>query len=147
MSVNFSPIFPVAPIVHTLTLAAVTACTTRAPTATASLAGANIVQLTPTSTNGKRIDKIQINACSTSFTAPTVAQTVMIWVWDGTTAYLIDEIAVTAVTPSTTTPAFIAAKSYTNLVLPAANKLYASTSVTTTASTTALCVTAFGGDY
>jgi hypothetical protein len=38
-------------------------------------------------------------------------------------------------------------KSYTNLVLPASHALYMSTTVTTTASTTALEVQAFGGLY
>jgi hypothetical protein len=147
MPANQSPIFPLVPITHFVSLAAVTACTTRAPTATASLAAANIVELCPVSTNGKRIDKIQVQACSSSFTAPTANQTVTVWQWDGTTAWPIDELTVTALTPSTTSPAFSTSKSYTDLVLPPTHKLFVSTSVTTTASTTALRVAAFGGDY
>jgi hypothetical protein len=101
----------------------------------------------PTSTNGVRIDMIRVKACSSSVTAATVAQLVQIWEWDGTNAYLYDELAVTAVTPSTTVASFVLEKSYTNLVLPASHALYMSTTVTTTASTTALEVQAFGGLY
>jgi hypothetical protein len=147
MPANFKPIFPLTPYVKSLSLAAVSACTTRAPTATASLAAANILELTPVSTNGRRIDRIEVNAASSSITATTAAQLVGIWVWDGTTAYLVDEIPVTAQAPSTTAAAFTLSRDYTTLVLPAAFKLFASTTVATTASTTALVVTVFGGDY
>jgi hypothetical protein len=51
------------------------------------------------------------------------------------------------VNPSFTTPAFNTFKNYTNLVIPSTFSLYASTTVTTTASTTALSVTTFGGAY
>lgn len=138
---------PQAPYMVNLSLAAVTACATRAPTATASLAGANIFLLVPTTTNGVRIDKILVKGCSTSFTAATVAQTVTIWVWDGTTAFPIDELLVTVVTPSTTVASYQGQANYNNFVLPATWALYASTSITTTASTTALCVTATGALY
>tara|TARA_R110000868_G_scaffold284473_2_gene544939 strand:- start:497 stop:940 length:444 start_codon:yes stop_codon:yes gene_type:complete len=147
MSANGHPIFPATPYAITASLAAVTACTTRAPTATASLAAANISILCPTSTSGRRIDKITVQAASSAIAAPTAAQVVGIWMWDGTTAYLIDEIAVTLVTPSTTAVSFTSSKTYTTLVLPAAFALYMSTTVTTTAATTALSVSVFGGDY
>ena len=143
--------FPIAaqtPYLKTLSLAAVTACTTRAPTATASLAAANIIEITPVSTNGKRVDSITVSACSSAIGSATVAQVVGIWAWDGTTAYLIQEITVTAVTPGTTAAAFTTTwYPAIPLVLPAAFKLFASTTVTTTASLTALQVTVMGGDY
>jgi hypothetical protein len=145
-----TPIFPQTPYAVVASLAAVTACTTRAPTVTASLAAANIVALTATSASGRRIDKITVNAISSAIGATTAAQVVGIWMWDGTTAYLIDEIAVSAQIPSATAPAFTVTKLYDGnnpLVLPAAFKLYVSTTVTTTASTTALQVVCFGGDY
>lgn len=148
MATTPTPIFPQTPYLKSLSLAAQTACTTRAPTVTASLAAANIVELTPISTNGRRIDSVTVSACSTAITSATVAQVVGIWAWDGTTAYLIQEITVTAVTPSTTVPAFTTTWYPTiPLVLPAAFKLFASTTVTTTASTTALQVAVMGGDY
>lgn len=147
MAANTAPIFPLVPYAVVGNLSAATACTTRGPTATAGLAAANITQLCDTSTNGRRIDKIAVTASSTSITAPTAAQLVGIWMWDGTTAFLIDEIVVSALTPSTTVAAFTTSKTYSNLVLPAAYKLYMSTTVTTTASTTALTVAVYGGDY
>lgn len=148
MPMTATPVFTQTPYLKTLSLAAVTACTTRAPTATASLAAANITELTPVSTNGRRIDAITVSACSTAIGAATVAQIVGIWAWDGTTAYLIEEIDVAAVTPSATVDAFSTTWYPTiPLVLPAAFKLFASTTVTTTASTTALQVTVQGGDY
>jgi hypothetical protein len=148
MAVTATPIFVQAPYIAATTLAAQTACTTRGPTATANLAAANIIQIVPTSTNGLRIDSIQVNACSTSFVAPTAGNIVGIWIWDGTTAFLFTEILVTAVTPSTTVAGFTSTLTFANpLVLPSTFKLYASVSVTTTAATTALQVTAMGGSY
>jgi len=142
-----SIVLPQAPIIYNLSLAAVTACATRAPTATASLAGANIFLLVPTTTNGVRIDKIFAKGCSTSITAATVAQTITIWEWDGITAFPIDELLVTAVTPSTTVASYQGQVVYTNFVLPPTHALYASTSITTTAATTALCLSATGATY
>lgn len=147
MAANTLPIFPKTPVVAALSLAAAAACTTRAPTATAGLAGANILALVAAAADGQRIDKIKVQACSSAIGATTAAQLVQIWIYNGTTAYLYDEIAVAAQVPSTTAPAFVASKSYTDLVLPAGWSLYASTTVATTASTTALEVLAFGGAY
>jgi hypothetical protein len=134
------------PYVAHASLAAATACTTRAPTATASLAGANILAFVPTSTNGRRIDYVMLKGCSSSFTAPTVAQTVTIWEHDGSTAYPIKEIVVSAVTPSTTAVSYESGPVPLGITLPSTHALYISTSVTTTASTTALCASAIGAD-
>lgn len=145
MAVTATPVFAQTPYSVSLSLTAQTACTTRGPTATASLAGANIIQFVPTSTNGCRIDYIKVVAASTSITAATAANLVQIWNWDGTTAYLTDEIPVSAVTPSATAAGFTTTYAFANgLYLPAANRIYASVTVTTTASTTALTATAFG---
>jgi len=138
---------PQAPAVYNLSLAAVTACTTRAPTAFASLTGANIFQIVPPTTNGVRIDKILAKACSNSFVAATVAQTITIWECDGVTAFPIDELLVTAVTPSTVVASYQGQVNYTNFVLPATHSLWASTSIATTAATTALCLSASGATY
>ena len=148
MAVTSTPIFAQTPYAKTLTLVAQTACTTRAPTATGSLAAANITAFVPVSTNGLRIDSIQVNAAGTGITTANAANLVGIWMWDGTTAFMILEVAVTAVTPSTTAAAFTTTYTFpAPLVLPAAFALYASTTVTTTAAGTALQVTAFGGAY
>ena len=148
MAVTSTPIFAQAPYAKSLSLAAQTACSTRAPTATASLAAANIIAFVPASTNGIRIDSIQVNACGTGITTANAANLVGIWAWDGTTAFLIQEISVTAVTPSQTAAAFTTTYSFpTPLSLPATWALYASVGVTTTAAGTALMVTALGGAY
>ena len=147
MAANTSPIFPVAPYSVLASLAAVTACTTRAPTAVASLAAANITILAPASTNGLRVDTIQVKGASSAIAATSTAGLVQIWQSDGTTAWVIDEIAVTAATASTSVAAFVATKVYTNLVLPAAHSLYISSTVTTTAATNALSVQLNGGAY
>lgn len=148
MAKTATPVFAQNAYIKTANLSTINACTTRGPTLTAGLAGANIIPLVPAdSANGRRIDKIVIKASSTSIVAPTVAQVVGIWLYDGTTAYMIDEITITATTPSTTSSSFLASKSFDPLLLPASFALYVSTTVTTTAATTALTVTAFGGDY
>ena len=148
MATTASPIFAQTPYVKSLSLVAQTACTTRAPTATASLAAANITAFVPISTNGLRIDSIGVTAASTGFTVASVANIVGIWSWDGTTAFLINEILTTAVTPSTTAVSYSGMLTYSQpLVLPAAFALYASVSITTTAGAAALVVTAYGGAY
>jgi hypothetical protein len=69
---------------------------------------------------------------------------VQIWHWDATNAHLITEIVIAALTPSTTVASFQLDTLFDDLVLPIGHALYASTTVTTTASTTALEVTAHG---
>ena len=148
MAVTATPIFAQTPYVKSLNMSAITACTTRGPTTTANLAAANITAFVPVSTNGLRIDSIGVTAASTGFTVPSVANIVGIWAWDGTTAFLINEILTTVVTPSTTAVSYAGTLTYTQpLVLPAAFALYASVSITTTAAGAALVVTAYGGAY
>lgn len=139
-----SVITPQGPLLAPLSLAAVTACATRAPVAAASLATNNIFQLVAPQTNGCRIDRISVKGSSSSISAATVAQSVIIWLFDGTTAWAFDEILVTAVTPSTTVASFQGYNLYQGLVLPPTWSVYASTTITTTAATTALDVIAQG---
>lgn len=148
MPASTSPIFKATPYAAVANLSAQTACTTRAPTATAGLAAANIVPLVPAnSTNGRKIDTIRVKASSTSMTAATAANLVGIWWHDGTTAYLKYEIPVQVVTPSTTSASFETEVNFPNIDLPPSHALYVSLSVTTTAATTALTVHATGGDF
>ena len=148
MAVTSTPIFAQTPYVKTLSMAAQTACSTRAPTATGSTTLAQIIAFVPVSTNGLRIDSIQVNACGTGITTANAANVVGIWADDATNAYLITEILVTAVTPSATAAAFTTTYTFPiPLNLPAAFTLKASVGVTTTAGGTALQVTAFGGAY
>lgn len=149
MAVTSTPIFAQTPYAKSVTLAAQTACSTRAPTATASTSAANIIAFVPASTNGLRIDSIQVNACGTGISTANAANIVGVWIDDGTTAFLLTEILVTAVTPSASaTAAFTSTYTFPlPLNLPAAFALKASVGVTTTAAGTALQVTAFGGAY
>ena len=149
MPANTAPIFPGTPWANTADLSNATACTTRNTTLTANLASSPCyaVMLANISTNGKRIDKIQVQAASSNIAAVTVAQTVLLWMSNGTTAYVIDEFVVSASSPSTSVPAFNTFKTYTNLVIPASYTLWVSTTASTTSSTTALTVTGFGGDF
>ena len=148
MAVTSTPIFAQTPFAKSVTLAAQTACTTRAPTATGSTTGANIIAFVPASTNGLRIDSIQVNACGTSISTANAANVIGIWIDDATNAFLLTEIPVTAVTPSATTVAFTTTYTFPlPLNLPAAFVLKVSVGTTTTAAGTALQVTAFGGAY
>lgn len=133
MPANTAPIFPLSPVIGIATLTTATAVTSRA-----NITGTTgLVQLTATSTNGTRVDAITITGKAT-----TVASIVDVWIYNGTTSFLFDEILVTAVTASTTVAAFNFTKGYTNLVLPPTYQLYISEQVQTD-----LNVTAFGGVY
>lgn len=127
-------------------LTAATACTTRAPTATASLAGANIIEMVGTSTNGRRIDWVQVKAASSSYTAASAAEEVVLWLWDGTTAWPFKEILTAAVTPSTTVASYDSGQIPLGIVLPSTWKIYASVSITTAANTTAMVAVFSGAD-
>jgi hypothetical protein len=140
-----SIITPQNAILATSDLTAISACTTRAPTATAGLAAANIQLFIAANASGDQtISQITIKGASTSIIAPTVAQIVGIWRWDGTKAYLITEISIPAFTPSTTLPSTEVSTVFSNLSLAATQALYISTTVTTTAATTALVAIAYG---
>jgi len=145
MTVTATPVYSQTPYSVSLDLTGASACTTRAPTATASLAGANIVLFVPTSTNGVRLDYIKVVAASTAITSASAANVLGLWNWDATKAWLTDEILISAITPSATAIGFTTTYTFVNgLFLPAANRLYASLTVATTSSTTALTATAFG---
>lgn len=133
MSINTQPVFPVAPIVGIATLTSATALTSRA-----NITGTTgLTQLTATSTNGTRIDAIAVKSKATS-----VASSVCIWLYNGTTSFLLDEILVTAVTASTTVDSFAFQRFYMNMVLPPTYQLFISETVQTD-----LNVLAFGGTY
>lgn len=143
-----SIITPQTPLIAAVSMAAVTACTTRAPTAVAAAPGANIFQIAGTITsNGCRIDRIYVKSSSTSFVAASAAQTVSVWYSDGTNVWIFDEILITVVTPSTTVGSFQTFNNYTGLVLPSTGSIWVSTSITTTAATTAFDVIATGAAF
>lgn len=133
MAANNAPIFPAAPVIGIASLVSATPITSRADiTGTTGLR-----QLTATSTNGARIDQITVSSKGTS-----VAGTVDLWVYDGTTSHYFASFDITANTASTTVDPFTVSRSFTNLVLPATYQLFISETVQQD-----LSVFALGGSY
>lgn len=122
MPVTATPIFPQVPVSQAAALSA-TANTSRAVSTGVPTNG---VLISPnTNTNGMRVDQIFIDGTGT-----TVAGQVVIWLYDGTNGFPIDEFTITVVTPNaTTTPAFSTSRSYSDLVLAPGCKLYATSQV------------------
>ena len=58
-----------------------------------------------------------------------MAGILFVWVFDGTTSFLFDELLLSAVTPSTTVDSTSAVKYYTGVNLKATQQLYVSVSV------------------
>ena len=122
MTMTATPVFPQAPVSTSIALSA-TANTSRA---VSTGVPTNAVLVSPnTNTNGVRVDQIFINGNGT-----TIAGLVVLWLYDGTNAYPIDEFTITAVTPNTTTtPAFVYSEYYSGFVLQPTYKLYATSQV------------------
>jgi hypothetical protein len=128
-----SPIFPNVPIIGIASLVSNTAVTSRS----VITGTANLTQLTATSTNGTRIDAIEVVAQGNS-----VATNQFIWIYNGTNSYLFDEIAISAVTANTTVAATANVITYTTLTLPPTYQLFTSQTVSSNVT-----VFAFGGQY
>lgn len=94
--------------------------------------------------SGSRIDYIDIQGVAT-----TVAGLINLFIYDGTTYFLWQQVPVIAITSSTTAPAFNATLSSNNnanvmpLCIPTGYSLRATTSV----AQTGIRVTAYGGDF
>lgn len=94
--------------------------------------------------SGTRIDYIDIQGVASS-----VAGLINLFVYDGTTYFLWNQVPVIAITSSTTVPAFSALLSSNNnsnimpLTLPTGYSLRATTSV----AQTGIRVNAYGGDF
>jgi hypothetical protein len=94
--------------------------------------------------SGSRIDYIEIQGVAT-----TVAGLVNLFIFDGTTYFLWQQVPIIAVTSSTTAPAFIANLSSNGnanvmpLCIPTGYSLRATTSV----AQTGIRVIAYGGDF
>lgn len=83
-----------------------------------------IVDVLTAGTLGTRIDEVRLQASGT-----TSAGVIRLYIYDGTNTYLIKEILVAAITPSTTIEAWSATVNLDSLVLPAGGtwKIRAST--------------------
>lgn len=120
MAMTNEPVFPQTPTTFIATLTSPTAITSRA-----NIAGTTgLVSLTDATTNGFQLDNITVKAKET-----TVAGTVCIWLYDGTTSYLWKEIDVSAVTASTTVKSFESSTDYENTNLIPTQRLYVSSTI------------------
>jgi len=120
MAMTATPVFAQTPKTFIATLTSPTAITSRA-----NIAGTiGLVKLTDTTTNGFRTDNITVKAKET-----TVAGTVCIWIYNGTTSHLWKEIAVTAVTASTTVASFESSTNFENTNLEPTEQYYVSSTI------------------
>lgn len=87
--------------------------------------------------SGSRIDEVDIVATGT-----TTSGVVRLWIYNGTTYFLLQEILVSAITPSVSTAVFSAVYTFNNLMLPSGYSLRA-----TTNNSESFTVIAFGGDF
>lgn len=150
MAGNTAPIFPATPYTATADLSAASACTSRVPTATASMTASAVYGIalgTAAGTNGRRIDKITVKGCATAIGGATTAGSVIIWYDNATTSFPLTEILIPVVTPSASVASVEVSATFNNLILPSGHKLWASSTIAGAAAAHALCVFAFGGDY
>jgi hypothetical protein len=87
--------------------------------------------------SGSRIDEVWITGTGT-----TTANVVRLFIYTGSTYYLLQEVLISAITPSATVTAFSTTLTFNNLVIPSGYSLRATTNNTET-----YAVTAFGGDF
>lgn len=104
---------------------------------TSRTAPTNVGTLVTAAANGTRIDEITITAAGTS-----TANVIRIFLYNGTTYFLYEEVLVSAITPSTSLASFTTTLTFNSLVIPT----NWSVRVTTNNSET-YHVSAFGGDF
>jgi len=115
-----TPVFAQTPKTFIASLTSPTAITSRA-----NITGTTgLTKLTDTTTNGFRLDNISIKGKGTS-----LAATVFIWLYDGTTSYIFDEIEIAVATGSTTVSSIETSTDYTSNNLTPTQQLYISVSV------------------
>lgn len=104
---------------------------------TSRTAPTNVGTLVTAAANSTRIDEINIVATGT-----TTAGAVRIFVYNGTSYFLLREVIVPAITPSTTVAVFSNTLVFSNLVIPTGYSIRVTTNNAET-----FHVTAFGGDF
>lgn len=104
---------------------------------TSRTAPSNVGTLVTAGSSGSRVDEISITAAGTS-----TANVVRIFLYNGSTYFLKEEVLVTATTPSASVPAFTTTLRYDSFVIPNAWSVRVTTNNTETYH-----VTAFGGDF
>lgn len=122
MPMTSTPIFPQTPLLEVASLTSPTPVTSRA-----NITGTTgLVLLVGTSVNGKRVDSITVKSKGTS----SLGGILSIWLLNGGTSYLWDEIELSSLTPSTVVASMAITKKYTDINLAATSEsLYISTTV------------------
>ena len=138
-----SIITPQTPFSIHANLSGVTAITSRAPITSAT--GLTQIGTNTANVSGRQINSIIVRGSGNTQVAATVPMIITIWQYDGSTAWPVEDITVTAVTPATVTAPFYTKVNYTNWIIPSTHSLYACQSITTT-TTTAVIVQVLGGD-
>lgn len=96
-----------------------------------------VVTVFTAGSSGSRIDEIDIVATGT-----TTSGVVRLWIYNGSTYFLFQEVLITANTPSVTNSVFVSSNTYNNFMLPSGHSLRA-----TTNNSEGFNVIAFGGDF
>jgi hypothetical protein len=104
---------------------------------TSRTAPTNVGTVFTAGASGSRIDEVVVSATGT-----TTAGVVRLFIYNGTTYFLLQEILVSAITPSTTVAVFSYDATFNNLMLPSGSSLRA-----TTNNAESFSVIAFGGDF
>jgi hypothetical protein len=104
---------------------------------TSRTAPTNVGTLFTAGASGSRIDEIDITATGTS-----TSNIVRIFIYNGTTYFLLQEITITAITPSASVASFTTAITFNSLVIPSGSSVRV-----TTNNAESYDVTAFGGDF
>jgi hypothetical protein len=104
---------------------------------TSRTAPTTVVTIFTAGASGSRIDEVNVIATGT-----TTAGVVRLWLYTGSVYYLIEEVLVTAITPSTTVATFNTTLTFNNFMLPTGHSLRA-----TTNNSEGFNVVAFGGDF
>lgn len=107
---------------------------------TSRTAPSNTVTILTAGASGTKVKEVVWQGVGT-----TVAGICCLFRYDGATYHLIDEVAITAVTPSTTVAAFRLSVSYQNLLLKSGDTLRVTTQIAGNQSL--VKATAFGGDF
>ncbi len=99
---------------------------------------AHAVTLLTAGASGTKVEQIECVG-----TGVTVAGNITVWIFDGTTYWLIYTFLVTVVTPSTTVSPFYASAAFNNLVIPTGSTLAISSAV----ASQLVNVNAYGGSF
>jgi hypothetical protein len=104
---------------------------------TSRTAPTNVGTLVTAGSSGTRIDEVTITAAGAS-----TANVVRLFIYNGSTYYLYQEVLISAITPSASVVAFTTTLTFNSLVIPTGYSLRVTTNNAETYH-----VSAFGGDF